>query len=156
MSLQQAFFFSHYQHPIHIGPNRIHPDRSSCLNLSANGLNGLTDQWRFLPSIQQDKISVLSILKCMDGSVLAFLECTDGSVWTQLNGPTLGFPLKSDPTRFPQSGNSGVSQLLCKKSNTTSYLKQNVSYRTCKTNKPKLGNIYIAPKQFQCYTARKK
>ena len=27
----------------HIGLNRMHPDRSSCLNFSVNGSNGLTD-----------------------------------------------------------------------------------------------------------------
>ena len=27
----------------HIGLNQMHPDKSSCLNLSANGSNGMTD-----------------------------------------------------------------------------------------------------------------
>ena len=36
--------------------------------------------------------------------------------------PLLGYPLSS-PTRIPQLVNSGVPWLVCKKSNTTSYLK---------------------------------
>ena len=120
--------------------NQLHPDRSSRLNLSANGSKGLTDQWRFLPSILQDKNSVLFLLKCMDGSVLAFLKsidgsvlaflkCTDGFIWTHLNGTWYGFVwshirflTQSAPTRFAQSGNSGVPQLLCNKSDKTSQI----------------------------------
>ena len=103
-------------------------------------LNGLTDSWRFLPSILQDKNSVWSHLNCMDGSVLAFLNCTDGSVWaflnctdgsvlTHLNGSYgsvlshLRFPTQSGLTRFPQSGISWVPWLLCKKSNKKPCLK---------------------------------
>ena len=58
--------------------------------------------------------SVLAFLKCMDGSVLAFLKCTDGSVLVFLkcmDGSVLAhlrFPMQPAPTRFPQSGNSGV------------------------------------------------
>ena len=115
----------------HIGPNQMNPDRSSRLNLSANGSDGLTDYWRFLSRIWLDKSSILSFLKCMDGSLLAFLRCMDGFVWTYLNG-TYGFvwshfrfPTQSDPTRFPRTGISGVPQPLCKKGNTTFYLKKN-------------------------------
>ena len=109
----------------HIVPNRMHPDSGSCMNLSANGSSGQTDYWRFLPSIMLDKNSVLSLLKCMDGSVSAFIKCMDGSVsallkcanssvHTHLNGTYcsawshLGFPTQSAPTRFPQSRKSGV------------------------------------------------
>ena len=137
----------------HIGFIRMHPDRTSCLNLSANCSNGLTYYLRLSPTIQEDKNSVLSLLKCMDGSVLAFLKsmdgsvlaflkCTDGSVWEHLNGKYgsemshLRFPTQSAPTRFPQSVNSGVPWLLCKKSNKTSYLKQNelsIHFRKART-----------------------
>ena len=78
------------------------------------------------------KNSVLAFLKCMDGSVLAFLKCTDGSVLVFpkcMDGSLLAhlrFPMQSAPTIFPQSGNSKVPQLLCKKSTKMSYLKQNV------------------------------
>ena len=67
----------------------------------------------------------------MDGSVLAFPKCTVGSVWTHLNGTYgsvwshLRISTQSAPTRFPQSGNYSVTQLLFKKSNVTFYLKYN-------------------------------
>ena len=97
-------------------------------------LNGLTDSWRFLPSILQNKSSVWPHLKCMDGSVLAFLyctdgsllailNCTDGSVLTNLDGPygfVLShpkFPTQSGLTRFPHFGILLVPWLLWKKSN---------------------------------------
>ena len=74
---------------------------------------------------------ILAFLKVMDGSVLAFLNCTDGSVLVFqkcMDGSVLAhlrFPMQSAPTRFPQSGNSEVPQLLCKKSTKMSYLKGN-------------------------------
>ena len=64
------------------------------------------------------KNPVLAFLKCMDGSVLVFLKYTDGSVLAHLR-----CPIKSAPTKFPQSGNSEVPELLCKKSTKMSYLK---------------------------------
>ena len=67
--------------------------------------------------------SVLAFLKCMDGSVLVFLKCMDGSLLAHL-----GFSMQSAPTWFPQSRNSEVPYLLCKKSTKMSYLKQNVEY----------------------------
>ena len=79
------------------------------------------------------KNSVLAFLKNMDGSVLAFLKGMDGSVLVSLkcmDGLVLAhlrFSIQSAPTRFPQSGNSDVPYLLCKKSNKMSYLKLNVS-----------------------------
>ena len=83
----------------HIGLNWMHPDRSSCRNLSVNGSNGLTDNLRFWPTILQDKNPVLSLLKCMDGSVFSLPKCMDGSllavlkckvisVWTHLGRRT--------------------------------------------------------------------
>ena len=66
--------------------------------------------------------SVLAFLKCMDGSVLAFLKCMDGSLMVFLkcmNGSVLAhlrIPMQSAPTRFPQSGNSKVPQILCVRS----------------------------------------
>ena len=114
-------------------------------------LNDLTDSWRFLPSILQNKNSVwphlncmggsvlaflnctegsvLAFLNCTEGSVLAFLNCTEGSVLTHLNGSYgsvlshLRFPTQSGPTRFPQSGITLVPWLLCKKSNKKTCLK---------------------------------
>ena len=74
---------------------------------------------------------VLAFLKCTDGSVLAFLKCTDGSVLVSLkcmDGSVLAhlrFPMQFAPTKFPQSGNSEVPQLLCQKSTKMSFLKQN-------------------------------
>ena len=101
---------------------------------------GLTDSWRFLPSILQNNNSVWPHLNCMDGSVLAFLNCTDwsvlaflnctdGSVLTHLNGSYgsvlshLRFPTQSGLTRLPQSGIFLVPWLLCKKSNKKTCLK---------------------------------
>ena len=103
-------------------------------------LNGLRDSWRFFPSILQNKNSVWPHLNCMDGfvlaflnstdgSVLAFLNCTDGSGLTNLNGSYgsvlshLRFPTQSVLTRFPQLEISLVPWLLCKKSNTKTWLK---------------------------------
>ena len=108
-------------------------------------LKGLTDSWRFLPSILQNNNSIwhhlncvdrsvlaflnctegsiLAFLNCTDGSVLAFLNCTDGSVLTHLIGSYgsvlshLRFPTQSGLTRFPQSVISLVPWILCKKSN---------------------------------------
>ena len=73
--------------------------------------------------------SAMAFLNCMDRSVLAFLKCMNGSVLVSLKYidvsvlAHLRFPIQSAPTRFPQSGNSVVPQLLCKKSNKMSYLK---------------------------------
>ena len=120
----------------YISSYRRHPDRSSCLGSSANckWLKDLTDLWRFLPRILQNKNSVWPHLNCMDGSKFAFLNCTDGSVSAFLNctngsvltylngsyGSVLShhrFLPQSGLTRFPQSRISFVSWLLCKKSN---------------------------------------
>ena len=60
--------------------------------------------------------SKLAFLKYMDGSVLAFLKCMDVLAH-------LSFPMQSAPTIFPQSGNSEVPKLLCKKITKMSYLK---------------------------------
>ena len=104
--------------------HRLSPNASwQELLLVYEWLNGLTDSWRFLPSVFQKMNSVWPHLNCMDGSVLAFLNCTDGSVLTHLNGSYnsvlyhLRFPTQSDLTWFPQSGISLVPWLLCKKSN---------------------------------------
>ena len=86
-------------------------------------LNGLTDNCRFLPCSMQDKNSVLSFIKCMNGSVLAFLKCIDGSVLAHLNGiygsvsSHLRLPTQSCPPRFLQPVITGVPWLLCKKNN---------------------------------------
>ena len=75
--------------------------------------------------------SILAFLKSTNGTVLAFLKCTDGSVWVFLkcmDGSVLAhqrFHMQSALTRFPQSGNSEVPELLCKKSTKMSYLKYN-------------------------------
>ena len=99
----------------------MQPDRSSCLNLSANGSMGRQISWdsyfalwktSSLSLIKCIESSIWSFLKCMDGSVWSFLKCTDGSVWTHLNGSYrsvwshLRFLIQSAPTRFPQLGNS--------------------------------------------------
>ena len=58
--------------------------------------------------------SVLAFLKCMERSVLAFLKYTDGSVLVSLkcmDSSVLAHirsSIQSVPSRFPQSGNSGV------------------------------------------------
>ena len=60
------------------------------------------------------KNSVFAFLKCMDGSVLAFLMCMDGSVLVSVKCMDvyvlahLMLSIHSGPTRFPQSGNSGL------------------------------------------------
>ena len=65
----------------------------------------------------RSKNSVLAFLKFMVGSVLAFLKYMDGSVLVSLKCMAssilahLRFPIQSDP----QSGNSDVPYLLCKK-----------------------------------------
>ena len=129
----------------------MYPDRSSCLNLSANSSKLLTNQMKFLPSILKDKNPVLVFLKCMDGFVMAFLKCTDCSAWTHINFAYssvlshLRFPIQSAPTRFPQSGNSGVPQQLCKKSNTFFYLKYNVSSKLFQGINHPFYNILIYP-----------
>ena len=101
-----------------IGLHQKRPDRSSCLNFSVNGSNGLTVQWRFLATIYQAKNSAFYLqkwkyvpywlfLKSIVGSVLALLNSTDGSIWTHLNGtygPTLGFPLNLLPLDFHRRG----------------------------------------------------
>ena len=81
------------------------------------------------------KNSILAFLKCMDGSILAFLKYTDGSILVSLKYMDvsvlahLRLSIQSVLSRFPQSGNSGVPQLLCKKTTKMSYLKQNeISY----------------------------
>ena len=56
--------------------------------------------------------------------VLALLKSIKGSV-----SDLLRVNPQSSPTRIPQSVNSGVSWLLCKKSNKTSYLKYNELYQ---------------------------
>ena len=76
--------------------------------------------------------SAMAFLNCMDRSVLAFLKCMNGSVLVSLKYMDvsvlahLRFPIQSAPTRLPQSRNSVVPQLLCKKSSKMSYLKYNV------------------------------
>ena len=73
------------------------------------------------------KVSILALLKCIDGSVLALLKSMEGSVLALLRFPW------SSPTRIPRSVNSGAALLLCKKSNKTSYLNRKYS-PSCECN----------------------
>ena len=112
----------------------MHPDRSSCLGSSANGLMVWQIHENSCLAFCKNKNSVWPLLNCMDGSVLAFLNCTDGSVLALLNCTDgsvltnlkgsysfvlyhLRFPTQSGLTRFAQSVISLVPWLLCKKSN---------------------------------------
>ena len=118
----------------YIGSYRMHPDRSSYLGSSANGLMvwqihedsclAFCKKQEFVwPHLNCMDGSVLAFLNCTDGSVVAFLNCTDGSLLTHLNGSYgsvlshLRFPTPSGLTRFTESGISLVPWLLCKKSN---------------------------------------
>ena len=70
------------------------------------------------------------------------------SVWSHLR-----FSPQSSHTRFPESGKSGVSQLLCKKSYKTSYLKQNHTYGSNPNWRFKIKQvsiIYCGLKQHIC------
>ena len=117
----------------HSGLNQIHPDISYCLNLSTNASMGrqisVDSCLQFCRKCIDGSVlafqkcmdgSVLTFLKCMDSSILAFQKCMDSSVLSYLTLPT-----RSAPTSLPQSGNSKVPWLLCKKSNKIIYLKQN-------------------------------
>ena len=125
-----------------IGLNQMNPDKSTCLNLSANASIGwqvsghscLAFAWQELLMVPPKMHGWLRIglpkihgrvrnglPKCTDSFV--FLKCMDGSVRSHLR-----FPTQSALTRFLQSGNSGVPWPLCKKNNKITYLKKNATY----------------------------
>ena len=66
-------------------------------------LNGLTDVWRFLASILQDKTFIWSDIIAANNSVSSNLKGSYGFVSSHLR-----FHTQSAPTRFPYLGISDV------------------------------------------------
>ena len=93
--------------------------------------------WNF-PAICISDRFVLAFLKCTDRFVLVSLKIMDGSLLAHLR-PSI----QSVPSRFPQLGNSGVPQLLCKKSSKMSDLKYNGVCMQGRGTEAKLFKIMI-------------